>query len=168
MCVRVVICREGGTPSSAAGRRRLPARRPPSPTPRHNQLQPKQIVGRAPRTNRDRMAATLQLAALCCACMITAATTARTAFAANSARALAAPGLRLSSAASFRGAGPEARRTRVHAAAGARALVDVVGEGGGDADARITVLKAKLATALQGVVRELPQAAMMLMWRYII
>ena len=56
----------------------------------------------------------------------------------------------------------------MHAAAGARALVDVVGEGGGDADARITVLKAKLATALQGVVRELPQAAMMLMWRYII
>ena len=36
MCVREVICREGGTPSSAAGRRRLPARRPPSPTPRHN------------------------------------------------------------------------------------------------------------------------------------
>jgi hypothetical protein len=36
MCVRAVICREGGTPSSAAGRRRLPARRPPSPTPRHN------------------------------------------------------------------------------------------------------------------------------------
>ena len=36
MCVRKVICREGGTPSSAAGRRRLPARRPPSPTPRHN------------------------------------------------------------------------------------------------------------------------------------
>jgi len=34
--VRAVICREGGTPSSAAGRRRLPARRPPSPTPRHN------------------------------------------------------------------------------------------------------------------------------------
>ena len=56
----------------------------------------------------------------------------------------------------------------MHAAAGARALVDVAGEGGGDADARITVLKAKLATALQGVVRESPQAAMMLMWRYII
>ena len=114
------------------------------------------------------MAATLQLAALCCACRITDVTTARTAFAANPVRALTAPGVRLSFAASFRGAGPEARRTRVHAAAGARALVDVAGEGGGDADARITVLKAKLATALQGVVRESPQAAMMLMWRYII
>ena len=40
MCVREVICREGGTPSSAAGRRRLPARRPPSQTPRHNGFSP--------------------------------------------------------------------------------------------------------------------------------
>jgi len=100
-------------------------------------------------------AATL-LAALCSACMITTATTARTAFAANPARAHASPGLR-PTAAICRCAVPEARRTRVHAAAGARALVDVAGEGGGDTDARITVLKAKLATALQDVVRESPR-----------
>jgi len=35
MCVRGGICREGGTPSSAAGLRRLPAMRPPPPTPGH-------------------------------------------------------------------------------------------------------------------------------------
>ena len=38
--VFVCICREGGTPSSAAGRRRVPARRPPRPAPRHNGRSP--------------------------------------------------------------------------------------------------------------------------------
>jgi hypothetical protein len=36
MCVCGGICREGGTPSSAAGRRRVPTRRPPPAAPRHD------------------------------------------------------------------------------------------------------------------------------------
>ena len=38
MCVSGSICREGGTPSSSAGRCRVPSRRPPPTAPHHNGL----------------------------------------------------------------------------------------------------------------------------------
>lgn len=95
----------------------------------------------------EEMRAAAALAALSCAAAIMdAAAVSRTSFAASPAR-MPVPAPRRRTPTCRRGAS-------ILAATGGAAV-----EGGGDEDARITMLKAKLAAALQGVVRASPRAA---------
>ena len=95
------------------------------------------------------------LAALSCAAAIMdAAAVSRTSFAAVSRTSFAASPAHMPVPAPRRRTPTCRRGASVLAATGGAAV-----EGGGDEDARITVLKAKLAAALQGVVRASPRAA---------